>query len=119
MGGNFPLLHEVMFSTDDSVALRNADYVILLGAYPQNEHEHERVMKQNFLIFSILGNAIQAHASRNCKVVIVQSPANTNALICAGSTDLPKENFTTLARLDQNRAAWQIAQLAKVPVDSV
>lgn len=119
--GNFPLLHKVVFSTDDAVVFRDADYAILLGAFPRQEgRERREAMEKNVLIFRTMGHAIQDHAKRGCKVLVVGNPSNTNALICAQyAPHLPKENFFALTRLDQNRAIGQIAQRAGVGVGDV
>lgn len=119
--GNFPLLHKVLFSTDESAVFRSADYAILLGAFPRQEGQERRAaMEKNVLIFRTMGNAIQDHAKSSCKVLVVGNPSGTNALICAHyAPNLPKENFSTLTRLDQNRASWQIAQRAQVRIGDV
>lgn len=119
--GNFPLVHEVTFTTDDAVAYRSADYAILLGAFPMQEGRPKRdCIEKNCLIFRTTGHALTTHASPNCKVLVVGHPACTNALICAHyAPSLPKENFFALTRLDHNRALGQIAQHAKVSVGDV
>lgn len=119
--GHFPLLHKAVFTTDDAVAFRGADYAILLGAFPRQEgRDKSEAMEKNVLIFRTMGNAIQEHANKGCKVLVVGNPANTNAFICAHyAPALPKEHFFALTRLDQNRAVGQIAQHTGVSVEDV
>jgi len=114
--GNFPLLFSAQLTTSDSEAFKDAEYAILLGAFPRQEGREEReIMDKNVTIFRTMGNAIENHASKNCKVLVTGNPANTNAYIVAHyAPKLPKENFFCLSRLDQNRAAGQIASKAKV-----
>merc|ERR1719431_1668700 len=55
-----------------------------------------------------------------CKILVVGNPANTNALICSHyAPSIPKENFSAMTRLDQNRAAGQIAEKLGVPISAV
>mmetsp|Transcript_52092 Transcript_52092/g.121135 ORF Transcript_52092/g.121135 Transcript_52092/m.121135 type:complete len:369 (-) Transcript_52092:118-1224(-) len=119
--GNFPLLHSVVFSTNEAVVFKKADYVILLGAFPQQEGKSRReTLEKNVLIFRTLGRAIQEHAKRTCKVLVVGNPSNTNAMICAQHAPLiPKEHFFALSRLDQNRASGIIARRAAATVGDV
>lgn len=66
--------------------------------------ERGDLLKDNGKIFIDTGKALGDNASRDCKVIVVGNPANTNALICAShATGIPKENFTAMTRLDHNR----------------
>jgi malate dehydrogenase len=72
--------------------------------------ERKDLLEANAAIFSVQGKAINDHASRNIKVLVVGNPANTNAYIAMKSApDLPRKNFTAMLRLDHNRALSQIA----------
>jgi len=121
--GYFPLLvdQQVIFSTSDRDAFKDADYAILLGAFPkQDGMRQEDYMEKNILIFKTMGNAIKQYAKATCKVLVVGQPANTNAAICAKFADnIPKSNFFTLSRLDHNRAVGILATKAQVPVHEV
>merc|ERR1712203_495977 len=119
--GNFALLQEVIFTTEDSVAFKDADYAILLGAYPQQEgKEKSDIMEKNSMIFRTIGRAIESYAHKNCKVLTVGAPSCTNALLCAQhAPSIPKENLFALTRLDQNRASGQIAHRADVSSSDV
>jgi len=113
---HYDLLKEAVFTTDDKTAFTDADYAILLGAYPQQEgKEKGETMEKNSMIFRTIGAAIERYAKKGCKVLVVGHPACTNALLCAHHTPaLPKEHFFALSRLDQNRASAQIATRAQV-----
>mmetsp|Transcript_30684 Transcript_30684/g.60222 ORF Transcript_30684/g.60222 Transcript_30684/m.60222 type:complete len:373 (-) Transcript_30684:80-1198(-) len=119
--GHFDLLQEAVFTTDDSTAFKDADYAILLGAYPQQEgKEKGETMEKNSMIFRTIGAAIERYAKKGCKVLVVGHPACTNTLLCAHHTPaLPKENFFALSRLDTNRAVSQIATRAQVSAGAV
>ncbi|CAJ1352779.1 unnamed protein product [Effrenium voratum] len=119
--GNFPLLHKTLFTTDDALAFKGADYAILLGAFPRQDGLDKRdVMEKNVMIFRTMGRALEKHVKPDCKVLVVGNPAHTNAWICAQyASALPKQNFTALTRLDQNRAVGQIATHFGISVSEV
>jgi len=89
---------------------RNVDIAFLIGAFPrQKGMERKDLLVKNAEIFRAQGKALDSFASRNVKVVVVGNPANTNCLIAQTfAPSIPKENFTALTRLDQNRAKSQI-----------
>ena len=73
--------------------------------------ERGDLLKDNGKIFVDVGKALNDHAKRECKTIVVGNPANTNCLICANSAkDMSKDNFTAMTRLDHNRALTQLAQ---------
>lgn len=117
----FPLLSEVKGTTDYKEAFLGCQVAILVGARPRGPGmERKDLLSANAQIFKGQGEAINQHADRNCKVLVVGNPANTNALICSVFADkIPKENFTALTRLDQNRAVAQISDKINVPVNNV
>merc|ERR1719188_1310642 len=96
--GNFELLQQAIFTTEDSVAFRDADYAILLGAYPQQDGKDKAdVMEKNSMIFRTIGRAIESHAHKKCKVLTVGAPACTNAfLMVRHAPSIPKENVFAL-----------------------
>lgn len=117
----FPLLSEVKGTVDYKEAFTNCQVAILVGARPRGPGmERKDLLSANAQIFKGQGQAINDYADRNCKVLVVGNPANTNALICSVFADkLPKENFTALTRLDQNRAVAQVSEKLNVPVHEV
>ncbi len=117
----FPLLLGVEKTDDPDVAFGDADYALLVGAMPRKEGmERADLLEANGAIFGPQGRALDAHASRDVKVLVVGNPANTNALIAqAAAPNLSPRNFTAMTRLDHNRAVTQVAQKLHVPVSDV
>ncbi len=107
----FPLLHGIVQTDDPAVAFKNADYCLLVGARPRGPGmERKDLLEANAKIFSVQGKAINDHASRNVKVLVVGNPANTNALIAyRNAPSLKPGQFTAMTRLDHNRALAQLA----------
>jgi malate dehydrogenase len=107
----FPLLAGMEAHGDPMTAFKDADYALLVGARPRGPGmERADLLAANAQIFTAQGNALNAVASRNVKVLVVGNPANTNAYIAMKSApSLPRRNFTAMLRLDHNRALSQIA----------
>lgn len=117
----FPLLDDVMLTTDPKAALSGCDVAIMLGAFPRLQGmERKDLLEKNCGIFSAAGKTLEEVASKNVKVLVVGNPANTNCSVmqqCAPS--IPKENFSALTRLDHNRVLGQIAIKSGVSCDAV
>ena len=112
----FPLLQGVSGYGDANQAFKDVDVALLVGARPRGPGmERKDLLEANGAIFTVQGKALDAHASRNVKVLVVGNPANTNALIAQRSApSLPSKNFTAMMRLDHNRAISQLsAKLGK------
>jgi len=107
----FPLLADIVATVDIETAFKDIDVALLVGAMPRREGmERKDLLAANAKIFKQQGAALDAHAKKTCKVLVVGNPANTNALIAAQcAPSIPKENFSALTRLDHNRAQAQIA----------
>jgi len=108
----FPLLAGIPCSDDPNIAFADTDYALLVGARPRGPGmERKDLLEANAAIFSAQGQAMNAVASRNIKVLVVGNPANTNALIAMhNAPDIAGTQFTAMTRLDHNRAITQIAQ---------
>jgi len=108
----YPLLHEVVTSSDADEAFDGVDIAMLVGARPRGPGmERKDLLQANAAIFSVQGKALDAHASRDVRVVVVGNPANTNALIAASNApNLDRRQFTAMTRLDHNRAISQLAE---------
>ena len=106
-----PRLAGVEITTDINEGFKDTDYALLVGAKPRGPGmERSDLLSENGKIFGPQGKALNEHASRDVKVLVVGNPANTNALIAqANAPDLPPENFTAMMRLDHNRAIAQLA----------
>lgn len=107
----FPLLAGVIATDDPNVAFKDVDYALLVGARPRGPGmERKDLLSANGAIFGPQGKALNAHAKRDVKVLVVGNPANTNALIAqANAPDLDPKCFTAMVRLDHNRAKGQLA----------
>ncbi len=107
----FPLLSDVVITDDANVAFKDANFALLVGARPRGPGmERSDLLEANAGIFKIQGKAMNDHASRDIKTVVVGNPANTNSLTAMLSApDLDPRNFTALTRLDHNRALAQLA----------
>ncbi|MCJ7556908.1 MAG: malate dehydrogenase [Gammaproteobacteria bacterium] len=107
----FPTLAGIVCSDDPNVAFKGTDYALLVGARPRGPGmERKDLLLANAAIFSVQGKAMNKHASRDVRVLVVGNPANTNSLIAqANAPDLPAANFTAMTRLDHNRAMSQLA----------
>tara|TARA_R110000823_G_scaffold130015_17_gene258092 strand:- start:31938 stop:32918 length:981 start_codon:yes stop_codon:yes gene_type:complete len=117
----FPLLSGIVCTDDPNVAFKDADFALLVGARPRGPGmERKDLLEANAAIFSVQGQAINEHASRNIRVLVVGNPANTNALITQrNAPDIPARNFTAMTRLDHNRAKTQIALKTGTTVNDV
>lgn len=107
----FPLLAGVVQTDDPNVAFKDADFALLVGARPRGPGmERKDLLAANGAIFGPQGKALNDHASRDVKVLVVGNPANTNALIAqSNAPDLDPKCFTAMVRLDHNRATSQLA----------
>ncbi|WP_226646579.1 malate dehydrogenase [Microbulbifer variabilis] len=117
----FPLLAGIVQSDDATVAFKDADYALLVGARPRGPGmERKDLLEANAAIFSVQGKALNDVASRNVKVLVVGNPANTNALIAQrNAPDLDPRNFTAMTRLDHNRALSQLANKTESSVNDI
>jgi malate dehydrogenase len=117
----FDTLAGVIATDDPDVAFKDSNYALLVGARPRGPGmERKDLLEANARIFSVQGKAINKHADRNIKVLIVGNPANTNALITsANAPDIERRNFTAMTRLDHNRASAQLAMKTGCHVSDV
>jgi malate dehydrogenase len=108
----YPLLRGVETSSDPAKAFKDADVVMLVGSKPRGPGmSRADLIRDNGPIFVGQGQAIDQHASKDARVVVVGNPCNTNCLIAAAQAKrIAKKNFTAMTRLDHNRAVGQIAQ---------
>jgi malate dehydrogenase len=117
----FPLLIDVIGTDKEDVAFKDIDAAFLVGSMPRREGmERKDLLSANIKIFKSQGRALDQFAKKGVKVLVVGNPANTNALICSKyAPSIPKENFSSMTRLDQNRAQSQIAARLGVPANYV
>ena len=117
----FPLLADIVQTDDATVAFKDVDYALLVGARPRGPGmERKDLLEANAAIFSAQGKALNDVASRDVKVLVVGNPANTNALIAQrNAPDLDPRNFTAMTRLDHNRAMAQLAEKTDSTVNGI
>lgn len=108
----FPLLEDVVVTDDLDKAFDGTNVAMLVGARPRTKGmERADLLEANAGIFVPQGRAINDNAADDVKVLVVGNPANTNAVIAQhAAPDVPPNRFTSMMRLDQNRAMWQLAK---------
>jgi malate dehydrogenase len=108
----FPLLAGIEITDDPNVAFDGVNVALLVGARPRTKGmERGDLLQANGGIFKPQGQALNAHAADDVKILVVGNPANTNCLIARShAPDIPVERFTAMMRLDHNRSVAQIAQ---------
>jgi malate dehydrogenase len=117
----FPLLHGVETSDDANRAFAGVNYALLVGARPRSKGmERKDLLEANGAIFTVQGQGLAAGAADDVRVLVVGNPANTNCLIAMNNAkSIPRERFTAMTRLDQNRAVAQVAQRCDTLVANV
>ena len=117
----FPMLQQVIITDDPGVAFRDAEVAMLVGARPRSKGmERKDLIEANGAIFSEQGKILNEVAARHVKVLVVGNPANTNALIAMkNAPDIDPKNFTSMMRLDHNRAIAQVARKLSEPVSDI
>ncbi len=117
----YPLLADTVVTDDVNVAFKDASYALLVGAKPRGKGmERGDLLTENGKIFQPQGRALNEHARRDVKVLVVGNPANTNALIAMrNAPDLSPRQFTAMTRLDHNRAISQLAEKTDAAVSDI
>jgi malate dehydrogenase len=117
----FPLLAGVDINDDPNKAFDGVSIALLIGARPRSKGmERSDLLEANGGIFKPQGKALNDHAASEIKVLVVGNPANTNCLIAqSNAPDIPAERFTSMMRLDHNRAIAQLAAKVSAPVRDV
>lgn len=117
----FPLLKNVVCTSDVNVAMRDANWVILVGAVPRKDGmERSDLLKINGKIFTTQGQAINDNAANDVRVFVVGNPCNTNCLIAMNNApDVPNDRFYAMTMLDELRAKSQLAIKAGVDTTAV
>src|SRR3954471_17215625 len=108
----FPLLKNIDITADPAEAFDGVNVALLIGARPRSKGmERADLLEANGAIFKPQGEALNANAADDVRILVVGNPANTNALIAMNNApDIPAERFTAMTRLDENRAVAQLAQ---------
>src|ERR671913_990788 len=117
----FPLLAGIDVTDGAAQAFHGCNVALLVGARPRTQGmERADLLEANGGIFGPQGQALNAHAADDVKVLVVGNPANTNALIAmSNAPDIPSERFTAMTRLDHNRAVAQLAKRLDAPLTDI
>ncbi|MCG8604733.1 malate dehydrogenase [bacterium] len=117
----FPLLENIVATDSPEVAFDGVNWALLIGSKPRGKGmERGDLIRDNGPIFVGQGKALSSRAADDVRVLVVGNPANTNCLICRhNAKDIPRERFSAMTRLDQNRAQAQLAHKAGVSVQDV
>ncbi|HWI22067.1 MAG TPA: malate dehydrogenase [Baekduia sp.] len=117
----FPALASIEIFDDPVKAFDGVNVALLVGARPRTKDmERADLLEANGAIFKPQGEAINAGAADDVRVLVVGNPANTNALIAlSNAPDVPAERFTAMTRLDENRAYAQLADKLGVTVEEI
>ena len=117
----FPLLDEIVVTSNPEEAFKDANLCLLVGSKPRGPGmERSDLLRDNGKIFVGQGKAIAENAADDCRVVVVGNPCNTNCMIAASQSDrFDNSRFTAMTRLDQNRAVSMLAKKAGVLIEKV
>jgi malate dehydrogenase len=119
--GAFPLLSEVVMTSDLKTAFDGCNWALLVGSVPRKAGmERSELLSVNGGIFKPQGRAIAEHAASDVRVLVVGNPCNTNCFIARlNAPGIPPERWFAMTRLDENRAKSLLAKRAGLPVGSV
>jgi len=108
----FPLVKEIVATDNPDIAFAGSELALLVGSRPRGPGmERKELLEANAQIFSVQGKALNEHASKNLRVLVVGNPANTNCLIAQkNAPDIDPRRFSAMTRLDHNRALTQLAE---------
>ncbi|MDR7147791.1 malate dehydrogenase [Rhizobium sp. BE258] len=117
----FPLVQNIVMTDDPAVAFDDADVVFLVGSRPRSKGMERRdLMSANAEIFKIQGQALNEKAKRDCRVLVVGNPANTNAsILIRNAPDFDPRQVSSMIRLDHNRALTQLSRKARCQVGEI
>lgn len=117
----FPLLKNIVCTSDLTVAMKDVNWAVLVGAVPRTKGmERSDLLEMNGSIFTCQGKAINDYAASDARVLVVGNPCNTNSMIAMNNApDMPNDRFFAMTMLDELRAKHQLANKAGVDVTSV
>ena len=117
----FPLLKNVVATTDLDEGFRDVNWALLVGSVPRKAGmERKDLLGINGKIFIGQGQAIEKNAAKDVRILVIGNPCNTNCLIAMNNAkSIPRDRWFAMTRLDENRAKAQLAQKAGVDVTEV
>jgi malate dehydrogenase len=117
----YPPLRNLDLHHDAGDALDGVNLALLVGSRPRTKGmERAELLGENGKIFTVQGKALNENAAADVRVLVVGNPANTNCMIAmSNAPDIPSQRFTSMMRLDHNRAIAQLAAKLAAPVADV
>lgn len=117
----YPLLKQINYSDNISIGFQDSDWIILLGSAPRKlGMERKDLLSINAQIFKEQGHAIDQHAKKTVKTLVVGNPCNTNCYIAMNNApSIPKTNWFAMTKLDENRAKFQISKKLNISINSI
>ena len=117
----FPLLKEIELADQAENAFEGTNIALLIGSRPRNKGmERKDLLEANGEIFTGQGEALNAKAAEDLRVLVVGNPANTNCLIAMNNApDIPNQRFSAMTRLDHNRAITQVAHKLEISTTEI
>ena len=117
----FPLLKNIITTSDPNVAFRDIDWGLLVGSIPRKAGmERNDLLRVNGGIFVKQGKAINENAGDNARILVVGNPCNTNCLIAMNNAKrIPSDRWFAMTALDENRAKTQLAKKSGTEVSKV
>src|SRR5580704_13147640 len=116
-----PVLQKIMATADPAEGFRGVSWALLIGSVPRKPGmERKDLLSINGKIFTGQGQALQANAAKDVRIVVVGNPCNTNCLIAMNSApEIPRDRWFAMTRLDENRGKAQLAIKAGVGVGAI
>ncbi|MCK5717577.1 MAG: malate dehydrogenase [Thiomargarita sp.] len=117
----YPLLQDIIVTDNAVEAFTDVNYALLVGATPRGPGmERSDLLKINAEVFKVQGKALNDHAHRDVKILVVGNPANTNAYIIKhAAPDLNPKQITSMMSLDHHRALSQLATKTGTKVSDI
>jgi malate dehydrogenase len=117
----FPLLKNIVATTDLDEGFRDVNWALLVGSVPRKAGmERKDLLGINGRIFIGQGQAIEKNAAKDVRVLVIGNPCNTNCLIAMNNAkSIPRDRWSAMTRLDENRAKAQLAQKAGTDITEV
>lgn len=117
----FPLLEEIVATTDLEEGFTDVNWALLVGSVPRSKGmERNELLNINGGIFTSQGKAIEANAASDVRILVIGNPCNTNCLIAMeNAPSIPKDRWFAMTMLDENRAKAQLAEKANQPIASI
>src|ERR1700704_3617293 len=117
----FPLLKNVVATTDLAEGFRDVNWALLVGSVPRKAGmERKDLLGINGKIFTGQGQAIEKNAAKDVRILVIGNPCNTNCLIAMNNAkSVPSDRWFAMTRLDENRAKARLAQKTGADITDV